>query len=54
MNIALDEQVLAEVLGVVTHRTKSLMDEWWSKNFTRHIAKLDYLNIKIVSKKFLK
>lgn len=54
MNITLDKQVLAEVLGVPTQGTKSLNYECGFCEFLKHNGKMDNLNIKSVIKKSLK
>lgn len=54
MNIALDEQVLAKILGVAIEGTKSLKDKSGSVKFLEVCGKLDDLNIKNLTKKSLK
>lgn len=54
VNIALDEQLPDKVLGVPTQGIRYLKDECGSEKFLRHISILDDLNVKLVTKKFLK
>lgn len=54
MNIALHEQVLAEILRVPIEGTRSLENESRLENFLKVYGKFYDLNIKNVSKKSLK
>lgn len=54
VNIVLDEQVLAEALGVPTQGIRSLKNEYGLEKFLRRIGKLDDPTMKTMTKKSLK
>lgn len=54
VNIAIDEEVMSEILGVPTEGTRSLRSEKGSVNFLKICGRLDDINIKNVNKKTMK